>query len=303
MFHDSRGRYWFATNGNGVTMYEGSQKTHFTQKDGLNSDYVWKIAEDTGGNIWFTTSGGYCYYSEGVFTDYTDFIPHASIGTPHFIDEGLFFPHKEGVCFYDGSSFVNFVIHPDDYVPQTYNSYNPYAVYSVLAENHGIAWFGTQEKGVCRHNGKEFHYLTEKGLAGPAVRAIFRDRRGIYWFGNNGAGLFRYDGTELRNITQQFHLTNDEFFKEKKSVSKPGSLARVFAINEDSSGQLWVGTADAGIWRFDGKKLTNYSVKNGLSGYLVNVICRDRNRQLWFVSNGDTVFRIEGNSIRKVSGL
>lgn len=45
---------------------------------------------------------------------------------------------------------------------------------------------------------------------------------------------------------------------------KHGTLARVWTINEDNNGNLWIGTIDACVWRYDGKNLTNYTTKDGL---------------------------------------
>jgi ligand-binding sensor domain-containing protein len=172
----------------------------------------------------------------------------------------------------------------------------PYSVYCTVADRSGNVWFGTQEKGVCRFDGTTFTYLTEKKLDAAAVRCIFQDREGRLWFGNNGAGLFRYDGITLRNITDEKDLGNPEFLKAKKVLDRPGTLARVWAINEDRDGNLWIGTIDAGVWKFDGKTLTNYTTKDGLSGNSTWAICKDRKGELLFVTNGDAINTYNGHS-------
>jgi ligand-binding sensor domain-containing protein len=299
IFQDLNSNYWFASNGEGVFRYDGKNILQITEKDGLCSNFVWEVQEDTNGKLWFSTRDGICNFDGKKFTDYTDTIKNAAYGPLNYKRGGLFFNHLDGICFYDGKSFTNFVIHPLFYKPETSSMYRPFGVYRTFVDNSGKVWFGTQEKGVCVYDGKRFSFLTDKNLAGPAVRSIFQDKKGTFWFGNNGGGLFCYDRKTLRNITEEKNLGNSEFLNEKKLVDKPGSLARVFAINEDMSGNLWIGTADAGVWKYDGTNLTNYTSNDGLSGNSVTVIYKDKNGELLFVSNGDSVLRFDGNRFKK----
>lgn len=173
----------------------------------------------------------------------------------------------------------------------------PYGIYSTLIDEGGQVWFGTQSQGVCQYNGKTYSYLTEKDLAGPAVRAIYQDQSGHLWFGNNGGGLYRYDGKNLRNITAEYGLGNPDFLKGN-FTGKPGTLARVWAINEDREGHLWIGTVDAGVWRYDGKQLTNFTTKDGLASNSISTIFKDAQGELWFITSGNST----GGSIYKFNG-
>lgn len=294
IFQDNSNNYWFGTNGNGIYRYNGKNILHITEEDGLCSNFVWGIEQDNNGIFWISTRDGICNFDGKKFIDYTDTIKSAPSGTFNFKKGGLFFNHLGGICFYDGKTFTNFVIHPLLYKPEPNSLYRPYGVYCTLVDNSGKTWFGTQEKGVCVYDGNRFSFLTDKNLAGPAVRSIFQDKTGTLWFGNNGGGLFCYDGRILRNITEEKKLGNDEFLFGKKLVDKPGTLARVFAINEDRSGNIWIGTPDAGVWKFDGINMTNYTPKEGLSGYSVTLIYKDKNGELLFVSDGEAVLRYDG---------
>jgi ligand-binding sensor domain-containing protein len=294
MLEDSKGNLWFASNGEGVYRYDGSTLFHLTSKHGLCSDFVWNIKEDMNGHIWFTTRDCFCRYDGKSLKNFTETINNAPKGTLHVAKNALFFGHSEGVCSYDGHSFIGFTIHPDEYTPPIHSQNRPYEIYCSLTSANGNVYFGTQEKGVCVYDGSAFSYIDGQYLDGRAVRAIYQDSKGILWFGNNGGGLYRYDGISLRNITEENKLGNAEFLFNKKPVDKPGSLARVFAINEDSEGYLWIGTVDAGLWKYDGTTLTNYTTSNGLSSNNVYGIFKDRAGKLFYVCNGEAIFQFDG---------
>lgn len=203
ILQDDAGNYWFASNGDGVFKYDGRVLTQFTTKHGLCSDFVLKIQKDINGKLWFSTSHGFCCFDGATFKDYTDAIldaPTKKLETPN---GSIIFGQRNGVCLYDGKSFSEFVIHPNDYKPSASDLNRPFSVYSSLIDDSGNVWFGTQSEGVCRYDGHDFTYLTEKNLAGYAVRTIFQDKKGHLWFGNNGGGLFRWDGKTLTNITDE----------------------------------------------------------------------------------------------------
>ncbi len=60
VFEDSKNRLWVSTRGNGFCLYNPEKKdfTRFTTKDGLPSNFIYKILEDARGNLWITTSNG-----------------------------------------------------------------------------------------------------------------------------------------------------------------------------------------------------------------------------------------------------
>ncbi len=220
----------------------------------------WKIE---GGDLWLYAGGG----AFRVFKDSITYLP---------------FPKPDNDPKYAANAPYEF---------------STYGVYSTLKDSKGNLWFGTQAKGVCRFDGKFFTWFTDKGLRGPAVLALFEDRKGNVWFGNNGAGLFCYDGKTLTNLTAEKGLSNPEFIKSNKSG--PGTLARVWALNEDNYGNLWIGTGDAGVWRYDGSDLTNYTSKEGLPNSGIETIYKDKSGNLWFGTNGDGVYKFDGSFFTK----
>jgi ligand-binding sensor domain-containing protein len=56
----------------------------------------------------------------------------------------------------------------------------------------------------------------------------------------------------------------------------------VRSILEDSKGNYWFGSWKEGVCRFDGKRLTYFTVKDGLSDNQIRSIHEDRNGVVWF---------------------
>jgi ligand-binding sensor domain-containing protein len=87
------------------------------------------------------------------------------------------------------------------------------------------------------------------GMVREFVRSMYQDKKGNYWFGTNGNGIIRYDGQTLETI----------------SIEGIQQNMRVIEIVEDEAGNVWFGTSD-GLIKYDGKKFTAFSKKEGLQG-------------------------------------
>lgn len=64
------------------------------------------------------------------------------------------------------------------------------------------------------------------------------------------------------------------------SVEKGLPFAQVYAVFQDSKGNLWSG-GYGGLSRFDGKEFINYSPKDGLADHWVTSITEDANGNIW----------------------
>lgn len=299
IFQDRNGNYWFGTNGAGVYRYDTKTLTRFTVKDGLADNQIIQIQEDDLGNIWFGTGAfGITKFDGTRFTSLSNNVKITEGSETDWISKknDLWFFAGGGTLRYSNPSFDYLPFEPSNFSTtiNTPYSLSRYGVYCILKDSKGTIWFGTQAEGVCCYNGKTLTWFKEKGLAGPAVLGLFEDSKGNLWFGNNGAGLFQYDGKSLTNFTAEQGLNNADF----RASGKPGlgTMARVYSINEDNDGNIWVGTVDAGVWKYDGNNLTNYTTKNGLTSNAVNTIYKDKNGELWFGTDSNGICKFNGTT-------
>lgn len=301
IFQDSNGNYWFGTNGDGVYRYDGKAIFQFTDKDGLSNNQVQSIQEDSMGNIWFGTGlFGVTKFDGQRFTSFVNKDNHSA--REWKTETGDLWFNAGGGAYRFGSDGLSYLPLAETILaskdsPNLPHILSRYAVYCTLKDAKGNIWLGTQAQGVCRYDGKTFTWFTDKGLLGPAVLGMFEDRNGTIWMGNNGGGLFRYDGKTLVNFTEEKGLGNKDFKASGKS--NPNTLARIYSINQDTAGNLWVGTVDAGVWRYDGKNFVNFTTKDGLTGNAVNTIYKDRQGALWFGTDGNGICKFNGKSFVK----
>ncbi len=121
----------------------------------------------------------------------------------------------------------------------------------LLLDRNGDIWAGTSN-GVLRFNpdallrnpGAYKYYTTEPGnprsLSNPKIHYIFQDSKGRIWLGTSGGGLNRFEG-ETPNGKGIF-----------KAFTTQQSMAgnNIMAIQEDTSGDLWISTEN-GFYRFN----------------------------------------------------
>jgi ligand-binding sensor domain-containing protein len=291
ILQDSKRNFWFATDGEGVFRFNGTTITRLTGKQGLCSNFVWYIEESKDGTLWFKTREGVCSFDGKQFTTVRsadNLIDAIDINNAFLLID----------CYYDGNQLLRFRLPRTSSLADS-NSHSPYAVYCTYKDSKGNIWFGTESRGVCRYDGRTFSWLDDKEL-GVAVRSIFEDTHGIIWIGNNGYGLFRYDGKTLTNFTRQHKLEDPDFLK--KLQSKEGTLARVWSITDDRQGNLWIGTIDNGLWKYDGSALSHFTTKDGLTSNAIWTVYRDRDGTLWIGTDGGGITKYDGTAFTAFRG-
>lgn len=302
VFQDSKGNFWFGTNSAGVYRYNQKSLIQFTVKEGLADNQVVHIQEDDSSNIWFS-SGNFKitrFDGEGFFQPQYKVLKEKN-------KETLYDYSKQDLWFYGGDGVFCGRTDSLFYLPFTFldsssNLAVPFqlsatSVYCMLKDNQGNLWFGTQAAGVCKFDGKSFTWYTELGLAGPAVLGIYQDTKGKLWFGNNGNGLFCWDGSHLRNISSERGLGFSEF--TKNGLNDTPNLARVYAINEDKEGNIWVGTVDSGVWKLNDHSVKHYSQEDGLPSNAINTIYKDMSGELWYGTDEHGVYTFNGATFKK----
>lgn len=314
IFQDSKGNYWFGSLQEGVAVYNGKSFNYFTINEGLTDNQIHSIQEDKEGVIWFDTQTGVSSYDGSIITNHTKSSKENSQNvfpiqgndskTSEWMksDSDLWFEagNKSGVYRYDG-----YLLHYLDLPPQkVLNPYdNLFAVTDISKGKNDMIWFGTYA-GVFGYNGNDFTIITDETLDYDRkinslhIRSIFEDSKGRLWIGNNGIGVLLKEGDSIINFSNKHRLIHPNS-KRNGDKSPQGTLEHVFVITEDKSGNIWFGDRDAGIWKYDGKQLENYTKKDGLANDFALSIYEDRNSELWFGMADGSIYKFNGKTFEK----
>lgn len=170
-------------------------------------------------------------------------------------------------------------------------------------------------------------YDTKDGLAQSQVRAIEQDRNGYIWFGTQG-GLSRFDGFEFLNFSSEDGLPSNQIncFLSTESrfwIGSAGSLtflngnkfeiiplpeafskSRLFDLEEDLNGNIWIAMAGDGLLKFDGERFEHFGVPEGLPNNYVRTLALDKSGAIWVgTSAGTAIIKDDSISILAYSEL
>ncbi|ROR32903.1 ligand-binding sensor domain-containing protein [Inmirania thermothiophila] len=225
----------------------------FTRKDGLANEYVFAIAVDRDGNKWFgTNAGGVSRYRDGQWKVFFPMHGLADYWVYSFAQQrsgDIWIGTWAGVNRYDPRTG-----RLTTYVKELVNEW----VYGIAVDSKDRVWFGT-EGGVSMYDGRAWYEWThDDGLGAP-----------------NEAGLPPSTNTGLG--TRQRH--NLGVLSGTGPTYNPNYVFSIIAARDDT---IWAGTWGGGVSRFDGRRWTNYTRKDGLAGNIVYAVAQAPDGALWF---------------------
>ncbi|MBK7441333.1 MAG: hypothetical protein IPI65_07340 [Bacteroidetes bacterium] len=299
IFQDSKGKYWFGSNGKGIYYLDGNDLKLFTTIDGLVNDTIRGIQEDINGNIYIETPNGISKFNGKQFTTLK---PIKSTNNQWKLDSNdLWFGYNAYDLYrYDGDSLFElklprqdlkkaFGIEPEGVPFKGFNN-TPYAVFGVNKDNVGNIWFGTANAGAFRYDGNSFLWFGEKELSTlpdgrvPGVRSMIQDKNGYFWL-SNFISKYKIDANNLQ------YVKIEGVKKESPNYFNSGIV--------DNDGNLWMTTYGGIVWEYDGKTLTSLEVKKGTENVLLVSVYQDNNGTIWLGTDNDGVYKQNGNNFEK----
>ena len=308
VYQDKKDYYWFGSNGEGVFRYDGKTILNFTTKDGLSSDSIRQIQEDARGNMYFSTLSGINKFDGKKITTLHPIKSTAWKLEPN--DMWFYMLGKtdeHGPYRYDGENLYNLEF-PKHYLHDEIHKrginpfFSPYEIYSIYKDRKGAMWFGTSIFGACRFDGKSIKWMYERDLTivpnggSFGIRSIFEDQEGSFWFCNT-QHRFRMDWEETAKSDRlKYQKTNGignaEIF---------GGDAYIYYSNiiEDKNENIWLTTWDKGVFKYDGKNITQYSVKEGLKDVNLVSMYQDNQGNLWLGTPENGTYKFNGSRFER----
>lgn len=243
ILEDHQGDLWFGYVDGGLYRYNGSELLHYTSEGGLVSDGVLDLLQDRRGYIWIST--------------------------------------REGISVYDPKHDHFTQITADDALMDN-------RVFTMTEDSRGRIWLGTLNRLTVYQperpqadslslEGSFTHFGGEKGFPGWGIHAILEDSLGKLWMASR-TGLYRYDPNvnEGRDSFTRFSFSTIFGTKPYPIAHEPLS-----SLAEDERRNLWIGTYEYGLIRFNPYDLagsgsfTQYTTQDGLSSNSITAIIKD----------------------------
>jgi ligand-binding sensor domain-containing protein len=307
VFQDQKNNYWFGSNGEGVYRYDGKNIVNFTTKHGLCNDTVRQIQEDKFGNIFISTFDGINKFDGKTFTTLQPIKSKEWKLEPNDLWFYILGKKNEGAYRYDGDKlydleFPKHYLH-DEIYPRVVNSFfSPYEVYSIYKDRKGAMWFGTSVFGACRFDGKSVKWMYEEDLTiTPSggtfgIRSIFEDKKGHFWLCNTWHRyIFDFDKT-AKSDRLQYQKT--EGIGDAK-IFNGDPYIYYSHIVEDNQGNIWLTTWSQGVYKYDGKNITHYAVKDGSKEVNLVSMYKDKQGDLWLGTPENGAFKFNGNTFER----
>lgn len=297
---DSKGNYWIGSHEEGVAVFDGETFRYYTINDGLPDNQIRSIKEDRRGGIWVATAKGVCRYAAGKMMNLTQGIAFDTHSKWHRTNDDLWFNAgtHSGVYRYDGQN-LSYLAFP---AQKIINPNNVFHVTGIAEGSGNMIWIATYA-GVIGYNGSRFVTINDETLGFAKetdmlhVRSVFEDSKGRLWIGNNGIGVLLKEGDKVTNFSEKMNLIHPASSKNGDK-SPAGTLEHVFVIQEDVNGNIWFGDRDTGVWKFDGKKMTNYIVDTKLPSQMAWCIYNDNDSLLFGMAEGG-VYQFNGKAFKK----
>jgi ligand-binding sensor domain-containing protein len=296
IYQDKKNTYWFGSWKTGVYRYDGKNLINYTTKQGLYNNRVDDIKEDNYGNIYFTgchpnstiTKFDGKSFTNVKATPSNDWKLEAN-------DLWLINAYQtEKVYRFDGNTFYELTL------PKPPKLNNPFEVYSIYKDTKGNIWFGTNPSGVCRYDGKSFEWITEEDVTefrnegANGVRSITEDKNGDFWFNTEN----RY------SVYDSVTLKNNKFYTRHESIGSldgknTSGLKEYLSTLRDNHNNLWFVTYRDGVWKYDGTKITHYTVQANSKDITLFSIYMVNNGDLWLGTEENGAYKFNGNSFDK----
>ncbi|GAA4268200.1 ligand-binding sensor domain-containing protein [Hyunsoonleella aestuarii] len=125
-------------------------------------------------------------------------------------------------------------------------------VWGIQEDRFGNIYFDTAE-GVSKFDGQQFTTLNV--VENSSFKNEWKLEPNDLWFrmGWNNSGPYRFDGENLYHLQFPKNIIEDKFYSINPNVSY--NPYGVYHIYKDSKGNMWFGTSNLGVYKYDGNNI------------------------------------------------
>ncbi len=288
--HQNRdGTLWLGTFGGGLCKFDPKKKLFYRYLRENTTD-IYTIEEDRHGYLWLGTYGkGLVRFDARTETaDYFSTASNKNLGSDYIrsIKEdavGVLWIGTEkegGLTYFDPSRKQFYTYRKDATRPSSLANNN---INNLLLDRLGVLWIGT-ENGIDQIDTQNAAFHITVSGTGPApkftdgsVNALYEDRAQILWVGGTLSDkLSLYAFNRYQNTYTEYRLPVSQVTQTVNYT--------INAIAEDELGNIWIGTAESGLYKLnkETKKITQYTQTNSeLSSNGIETLYKDKKGILW----------------------
>ena len=270
IFQDSYGFIWFASQGGGISKFDGNTFTNYDKQDGLVGNDVITIAEDKYKNIWIGTVDGVSKFNRKYFTNYTTnngLKDNRVYGILCDNDKIWFSTYGGGIAILENNQFT--------YLNST-NGLSSDKVFSVYKDKQNKYWIGTSKGGINLYNGKSFTIIKEsKNFNSASAFCFFESSDGKMWIGTPGKGIFYIENNVIYQLN--IPIINADYIPK---------------IIEDKQHNIWCATEHGLLKIKPDKSFKFFNKNNGLKVINIFSILCDYENNIWSSCFGDGVYKL-----------
>ncbi|HAS46837.1 MAG TPA: hypothetical protein DCS93_40505, partial [Microscillaceae bacterium] len=308
---------WISSFNKGVVRFDGTSVCHYTIKQGLASNNIYSVYNDSRGNTWFGTSKGISKYDGHSFTNY-ELNKKSNILITAIVEDyngNIWFGTSKGICKFDGKYFIWYT---------EKQGVTSKFITSLSVDQNNNLWISNR-KGINKFNGVNFeNFTTKEGLTSNFISSAIGDSMGNLWLGA-GDKIIKYNpqsfihynsdhksmainticegnqGNILIGGFEGFSQITDTtitFYNRENGL--PIKYSFVNALTADQHNTMWFAISGKGLVKFDGEKMTHFTTQQGLISNNITSLIGDKAGNLW-ITTWDGISKFDGKSFTNYS--
>jgi ligand-binding sensor domain-containing protein len=113
-------------------------------------------------------------------------------------------------------------------------------------------------------------------------------------FGSVTLGIAIYLILTRQQKVTDFSIKKQQELEMQKYMTEMTTSTTHYIV-EDNNGNIWLTTWSQGVYKYDGKNITNYTVKDGTKDVNLVSMYKDNQGNLWLGTPENGVFKFNGN--------